>query len=74
MLGKQYDEITAPPTTDIPTIFDLFKRRGYMQGLWILVHRTGQRILISYEAWVRPDSFIESKIEVVDSPILNGLV
>jgi len=76
LVGKRYDEITAPPTSDIPTIFGLFKRLGYMQGLWILVHRTGRRIVIRYEAWVRPDSFIESYIEVVDSPTLtlNGPV
>jgi PAS domain-containing protein len=68
LIGRQYDDITAPPTGDIPTIFGLFRNLGYMRGLWTLVHRTGQRISIRYEAWVRPDSFIESKIEVVDSP------
>ena len=66
LLGKRYDEITAPKTSDIPTIFRLFKKLGYMQGLWMLVHRTGERILVRYESWLRPDSFIESHIEVVD--------
>jgi PAS domain S-box-containing protein len=66
LIGKRYDEITAAPTSDIPAIFDLFKKRGHMQGIWTLVHRTGQQILIRYEAWIRPDSFIESSIEVVN--------
>jgi PAS domain-containing protein len=66
LIGKRYDEVTAPKTCDIPAIFSLFKRLGYMQGLWMLVHRTGQRILIRYESWLRPDSFIETNIEVVD--------
>ena len=66
LIGKRYDEITAPKTCDIPAIFNLFERLGYMQGLWMLVHRTGQRILIRYESWLRADSFIESNIEVVD--------
>jgi PAS domain-containing protein len=66
LIGKRFDEITAPKTSDIPTIFGLFKRLGYMHGLWMLVHRTARRILIRYEAWLRPDSFIESNIEVVD--------
>jgi PAS domain-containing protein len=66
LIGKTYDQVTAPESADIPTIFSLFKRLGYMQGLWLLIHRTGKRILIRYEAWVRPDSFIESNIEVVD--------
>lgn len=66
LIGKRFDEITAPRTSDIPTIFGLFKKLGYMQGLWLVVHRTGKRILIRYEAWLRPDSLIESNIEVVD--------
>jgi PAS domain-containing protein len=66
LIGKRYDEVTAPKTCEIPAIFNLFKRLGYMQGLWMLVHRTGQRILIRYESWLRADSFIESNIEVVD--------
>jgi PAS domain-containing protein len=66
LIGKRYDDVTAPKTCDIPAIFNLFERLGYMQGLWMLVHRTGQRILIRYESWLRADSFIESNIEVVD--------
>jgi PAS domain S-box-containing protein len=66
LIGKTYDEITASKTSDVPTIFRLFRKFGYMQGLWMLVHRTGERILVRYESWLRPDSFIESHIEVVD--------
>jgi PAS domain S-box-containing protein len=66
LIGRRCDEITAPRTSDIPTMFSLFKKLGYMQGLWMLVHRTGERILIRYESWLRPDSFIETNIEVVD--------
>jgi PAS domain S-box-containing protein len=66
LIGKTYDEFTAPKTADISTIFRLFDKLGYMQGLWMLVHRTGERILIRYESWLRSDSFIESNIEVVD--------
>ena len=66
LIGKRYDEVTAPKTSDIPAIFNLFERLGYMRGLWMFVHRTGQRILIRYESWLRADSFIESNIEVVD--------
>jgi PAS domain S-box-containing protein len=66
LIGKRYDEVTAPGTSDIPTTFSMFKALGRMQGFWMLVHRTGKRIMIRYEAWIRADSFIESKIEVVD--------
>jgi PAS domain S-box-containing protein len=65
LIGKKYDDLTAPNTNDIPTVFSLFLEEGYMHGLWMLVHRTGTRILIRYESWVRPDSLIESNMELV---------
>jgi CspA family cold shock protein len=69
LIGTPYDVLTAPNTTHIPTTYDLFSRVGYMHGLWTLVHRTGYRILIRYEAWLRADANIQSNIEVVQ-PIL----
>lgn len=65
LIGKKFDEVTAPRTNDIPTVLGLFNKLGYIYGLWILVHRTGERILIRYESWLRADSFIKSNIEVV---------
>jgi PAS domain-containing protein len=66
LIGKRYDEVTAANTSDIPVTSSMFKKLGYMHGLWMLVHRTGERILIRYEAWLRADSLVESNIEVVD--------
>jgi PAS domain S-box-containing protein len=66
LIGKRYDEVTAANTSDIPVTSSMFKKLGYMHGLWMLVHRTGERILIRYEVWLRPDSLVESNIEVVD--------
>lgn len=65
LIGKKYDELSAPGTNDIPAVFDLFMRDGYMHGLWMLVHRTGTRILVRYDAWIRSDSKIESNMELV---------
>ena len=65
LVGKRYDDLTAPNTNDIPTIFGLFEKLGYMHGLWMLVNREGTRILVRYEAWLRPDSYIEGHMEVV---------
>jgi len=65
LIGKRYDDLTAPDTNDIPTVFGLFQKLGYMHGLWMLVSREGTRILVRYEAWLRPDSYIEGHMEVV---------
>ena len=65
LIGKRYDELTAPGTNDIATVFRLFVSLGYMHGLWMLVDRTGTTILVRYESWVRRDCYIESKMELV---------
>ncbi len=67
LIGLRYDDLTALNTTDIQTTYTLFDNLGYMHGLWMLVHRTGYRILIRYEAWLRPDTNIHSNIEVVQT-------
>jgi len=67
LIGTRCDRLTAQNTTDIPTTYNLFSRLGYMHGLWVLVHRTGYRILIRYEAWLRPDTNIQSTIEVIQT-------
>ena len=66
LIGKRFDEVSAPSMSDIPNSFSNFKTLGHMQGFWTLVNRTGEQILIRYEAWLRPDSLIESNIEIVD--------
>jgi PAS domain S-box-containing protein len=59
LLGMRYDSLTAT--------FNLFSKLGYMYGLWMLVHRSGYRILIRYEAWLRQDANIQANIEVVQA-------
>jgi PAS domain S-box-containing protein len=66
LIGKRFDDLTAPGTNDIPTVFRLFVSLGYMHGLWMLVDRTGTKLLVRYESWVRRDCYIESKMELVD--------
>ena len=65
LVGMRSDDLTAPNTNDIPTVFGLFQKLGYMHGLWLLVSREGTRILVRYESWLRPDSYIEGHMEVV---------
>jgi len=65
LVGNRYDDLTAPNTNDISTVYGLFEKLGYMHGLWMLVSREGTRILVRYEAWIRPDSYIEGHMEVV---------
>jgi PAS domain S-box-containing protein len=65
LLRMRYDDLTAPNTNDIPAVLEQFQKLGRLHGLWLLVSREGTRILVRYEAWLRPDSFIEGRMEVV---------
>ncbi len=33
LLGMRYDDLTAPNTNNIPTVFRLFAKFGYMHGM-----------------------------------------
>jgi PAS domain S-box-containing protein len=65
LIGKRFDDLTAPGTNDIPSVFRQFVSQGYMQGLWMLVSRSGTTILVRYESWVRSDCYIQGNMELV---------
>ncbi len=67
LIGMPYDRLTAVDSADIPTTYRMFSKLGYMHGLWMLVHRTGYRILVRYEAWLRPDKNVQSNLELVQN-------
>ena len=69
LIGTPYDHLTVPNTAEILTTYNLLMQLGYMHGLWMLAHRTGYRIVIRYEAWLRPDANIQSNIELVQNII-----
>jgi len=65
LIGKKYDVFTAPGTTDIAVVYELFANAGYMHGIWILVNRSGTHLLVRYEAWYRSDGLIEGQMELL---------
>jgi PAS domain S-box-containing protein len=65
LIGKKYDDFTAPRTNDIPVVLDLFLKSGYMHGIWVFVHRRGTKILVRYEGWVRPDGQYQGHMELL---------
>src|SRR5579862_5357906 len=65
LIGKRYDDVSAPDTNDLRTVFNLFCQLEYMHGLWMLLARSGRRILVRYESWLRPDRLIEAHMQLV---------
>jgi PAS domain S-box-containing protein len=65
LIGKKCDEFTAPGTTDIDVVHELFANAGYMHGIWVFVNRSGTHLLVRYEAWYRSDGLIEGQMELL---------
>ncbi|HTX16426.1 MAG TPA: PAS domain S-box protein [Candidatus Baltobacteraceae bacterium] len=65
LIGMRYDDVSAPGTNDLRTIFNLFCQLEYMHGLWMLVARSGARVLVRYESWLRDDLLIEGRMQLV---------
>jgi PAS domain S-box-containing protein len=65
LIGTRYDDLSAPETNDLRTVFNLFCQLEYMHGLWMLVARSGARVLVRYESWLRDDLLIEGRMQLV---------
>jgi PAS domain S-box-containing protein len=65
LIGKKYDDVTAPRTNQIPIVMELFLKCGYMHGIWVFVHRAGTKIIVRYEAWVRWDGQYQANMELL---------
>src|SRR5579884_4093987 len=64
LIGHRYDEFTAPNTVDIESVHGVFLSTGYNHGLWLLVHRSGTRILVRFDGQLRGDHVI-ARMELV---------
>ncbi len=50
LMGKRVDDITVQGTVDIDFAFQVSKRLGEMQGLWLFEGRFGKKLLCRYRA------------------------
>jgi PAS domain-containing protein len=65
ILEKTLKDLTAPTTTNIPKHIGAVFQCDYMQGLWLLVHRQGTRILVRHESQLLPELLIEMRMDPV---------
>jgi PAS domain S-box-containing protein len=65
LIGRLYDEFTAPRTSNIEAILDIFRKVGHMEGIWVLLHKSGTKIFVRYDAFVREDGLYESHMELI---------
>jgi len=65
LVGRSYDEFTAPKTSNIESILNIFQKVGRMEGIWVLVHRSGTKIFVRYDAFIREDGLYEAHMELI---------
>jgi PAS domain-containing protein len=54
ILSKRIDDLSYI-TTEVPAIFERFVKAGEMDGHYLLAHKNGQPVSISYQAWAFAD-------------------
>jgi PAS domain-containing protein len=65
ILEKTLQDLTAPTTANIPKHIGAVFQCDYMQGLWLLVHRQGTRILVRHESQLLPELLIEMRMDPI---------
>jgi PAS domain S-box-containing protein len=66
LLGMTIDEITYPETADVATQFQEYRRAGRQQGRFLLRHRTGSPVPVSFNARVLPDGCMVSVLALAE--------
>jgi PAS domain S-box-containing protein len=65
LIGKSYDEVTVPRTNNVPLVLEMFRRLGYMAGIWVFAHRGGTKLFLRYETVMRDDGLYETRLELL---------
>jgi len=65
LLCMKLEDLAAPGTADLTTMFNPSKATGCAHGLWLLVSREGTRILVRYESRVRTDLLMHTQLDLI---------
>jgi PAS domain S-box-containing protein len=65
IVGKSIDDFTVPRTMHIPNIWRLFLWSERMVGIWVFAHRSGTKLFVRYEAFIRADGRYEAHMELL---------
>jgi PAS domain-containing protein len=64
LIGRTIDDVSFVPDR-VPVLFEKFVRRGAQEGEYVLRHKTGKPVLISYIAYSFPDGCLAAVWEPV---------
>ena len=65
IIGRPFEEFTVPRTNNIPVLLQMLIKNGYLQGIWVLTHKSGTKLFVRYATVLRTDGLYEASIELI---------
>ena len=65
LIGRPFEEFTVPHTNHIPILLQLLFDNGYLQGIWVLAHRSGTKLFVRFATVRRSDDLYEAWMELI---------
>ena len=64
IVGRPFEDFTVPRTCNIPVVLQMLFQNGYLQGIWVLAHKSGTKLFVRYATVLRTDGLYQSSIEL----------
>ena len=65
IVGRPFEDFTVPRTNNIPVLLQMLIKNGYLQGIWVLAHKSGTKLFVRYATVLRTDGLYEASIELL---------
>ena len=65
IVGRPFEDFTAPRTNNIPVLLQMLIKNGYLQGIWVFTHKSGTKLFVRYATVLRTDGLYEASIELI---------
>lgn len=65
IIGRPFEDFTVPRTNNIPVLVQMLFQNGYLQGIWVLAHKSGTKLFVRFATVLRTDGLYEASMELI---------
>jgi PAS domain S-box-containing protein len=65
LIGRAFEDFTVPRTNNIPVLLQMLINNGYLQGIWVLAHKSGTKLFVRFATVLRTDGLYEASMELI---------
>ena len=65
LVGRPFEDVTVPRTNNIPVLVKMLIENGYLQGIWVLAHKSGTKLFVRFATVLRSDGLYEASMELI---------